>query len=51
MLVIYLLFFHTFKVDSFAAYAYNQAICSRQVFFFNGQMRRLYAYAVNEFAL
>ena len=39
-------------VDSFAAYAYDQAICSRQVFFFfYGQMRRLYAYAVNEFAL
>ena len=46
MLLIYLLFCPSFTVDSFAAYPYNQTI-----FFVNGQMRRLYAFAVNEFAL
>ena len=33
MLVIYLLFVHTFTVDSFAAYSYNRAICSLEVLF------------------
>ena len=51
MLLIYLFFVHTFTADTFAAYAYSQGIRSWQVFFLNGQMRRLYAYTVNEFAL